>query len=41
MGGCPYMGIKDGSPECETYKYDIDRHIKKYLSQYEQKATKK
>lgn len=30
-GGCPYIGIKNNTPECEIYKYDIDKRIKKYI----------
>lgn len=33
MGGCPFMSIKHNKPECETYKYNFDDYIKKYILQ--------
>ncbi|MFH1561078.1 MAG: radical SAM protein, partial [Patescibacteria group bacterium] len=31
MGGCPFIGIKNNDPECETYKYNFDLFLKKYI----------
>lgn len=38
IGGCPFISMKQNEPECETYKYNIDNHIKKHILQRSYKS---
>jgi uncharacterized protein len=31
MGGCPYIGLKKSSPECDVVKFNLDYYLKNYL----------